>query len=67
MNESKKYAFKLSGGLINYKKPNSEPVINRSWLVAAKSARPEISSTGRSEGVKVTATFQKLRLLMFER
>ncbi|MBE0440628.1 hypothetical protein EI164_00855 [Psychrobacter sp. FME13] len=67
MNESKKYAFKLSVGLINHKKPNSEPVINRSWLVGAKSARPEISSTGRSEIVKVPVTFQKLRPLMFER
>ncbi|MGO3664794.1 MULTISPECIES: hypothetical protein [unclassified Psychrobacter] len=67
VNESKKYAFKLSVGLINHKKPNSEPVITRSWLVGAKSARPEISSTGRSEIVKVPVTFQKLRPLMFER
>lgn len=67
MNELKKCSFKLSCGLINYKKPNSEPVINRSWLVAAKSARPEISSTRRGEVVKVKATLQKLRPLMFER
>ena len=66
MNEPKKYAFKLSVGLINHKKPNSKPVINRSWLVGVKSARLEVSSTGRSEIVKIPITFQKLRPLMFE-
>jgi hypothetical protein len=65
--EPKKYAFKLTVGLINHKKPNSEPVVTRSWLVAAKSGKPEISSTGRSEVVKVSVTFQKLRPLGFER
>lgn len=67
VNEPKKYAFKLSVGLINHKRPNDRPVITRSWLVGAKSAKPEISSTGRSEIVKVPVTFQKLRPLMFER
>ena len=67
VNEPKKYAFKLSVGLINHKKPNDKPVITRSWLVAAKSAKPEIGSTGRSEIIKVPVTFQKLRPMMFER
>lgn len=67
VNEPKKYAFKLSVGLINHKKPNDEPVIMRSWLVGAKNAKPDISSTGRSEIIKVPVTFQKLRPLMFER
>ncbi|MGP5656810.1 hypothetical protein [Psychrobacter celer] len=67
MNESKKYAFKLSVGLINPEKPNSEPVITASWLVGVKSARLEVSSTARSEIVKIPITFQKLRPLMFER
>ena len=67
VNEPKKYAFKLSVGLINHKHPNDKPVITRSWLVGAKSAKPEISSTGRSEVVKIPVTFQKLRPLGFER
>lgn len=67
VNESKKYAFKLSAGLLNPKKPDSKPVIMASWLVGVKSARLEVSSTGRSEIVKIPITFQKLRPLMFER
>lgn len=67
MNETKKYAFKLSVGLINPKKPNSEPLITASWLVGVKSAKIEVSSVSRSEIVKIPITFQKLRPLMFER
>lgn len=67
MNEPKKYAFKLSIGLLSHHKPYREPVIERSWIVGVKSAKPEISSAGRSEIIKVPVTFQKLRPLMFER
>ena len=66
VNESKKYAFKLSVGLLNPKKPDSKPIITASWLVGVKSARLEVSSTGRSEIVKIPITFQKLRPLMFQ-
>lgn len=66
VNESKKYAFKLSVGLLNPKNPNSVPVITASWLVGVKSARLEVSSSARSEIVKIPITFQKLRPLMFQ-
>lgn len=66
MNETKKYAFKLSVGLINPKYPDSEPLITSSWLVGVKSAKIEVSSAARSEIIKIPITFQKLRPLMFE-
>lgn len=67
VNEPRKYAFKLSVGLINPKHPDSEPLITSSWLVGVKSAKTEVSSAARSEIVKIPITFQKLRPLMFER
>jgi len=67
VNEPRKYAFKLTIGLIDHKAPTKPPAVTRSWLVAAKSGRAEISSAGRSEIVKESITLQKLRPLMFER
>lgn len=67
VNEPRNYAFKLSIGLLSHHKPYGAPVIERSWLVGVKSAKPEISSAARSEIVKIPITFQKLRPLMFER
>lgn len=66
VNEPKKYAFKLSVGLIDHNNLSKPPVVQRSWLVGAKSGRAEISSAGRSEVVKHAITVQKLRPLMFE-
>jgi hypothetical protein len=67
VNEPRKYAFKLTIGLINPKAPTKPPVVTRSWLVAAKSGRTEISAAGRSEIVKESITLQKLRPLMYAR
>ncbi|WP_352309101.1 hypothetical protein [Psychrobacter sp. W2-37-MNA-CIBAN-0211] len=66
VNEPKNYAFKLSIGLIDHENPSKPPVVKRSWLVAAKSGRADISAAGRSEIVKHGITIQKLRPLMFE-
>lgn len=63
--EPKKYAFKLTVGLLNQKRPLDKPVISRSWLVGVKSGRATLSSSARSEIVKVDVTFQKLRPLFF--
>lgn len=67
VNEPKKYAFKLTVGLIHNKKNNHISPVARSWIVCVKSGRTEVSSAGRSEIIKDTITFQKLRPPMFER
>lgn len=67
VSEPRKYSFKLTVGLINHKKPNDPPAITRSWIVAAKNGRTEAAATGRSEIVKESITFQKMRPLIFER
>lgn len=67
VNEPKKYAFKLTIGLIHNKKNNHIAPVARSWIVCVKSGRTEVSSAGRSEVIKDTITFQKLRPPMFER
>lgn len=66
VNEPKSYAFKLSIGLIDHENLSQPPVVQRSWLVAAKNGRAEVSATGRSEVVKHAITLQKIRPLMFE-
>lgn len=67
VNEPKKYAFKLTVGLIHNKANNHISPVARSWIVCVKSGRTEVSSAGRSEIIKDTITFQKLRPPMFER
>ncbi|MGP4716890.1 hypothetical protein ACTXGL_09665 [Psychrobacter sp. T6-6] len=67
VNVPKDYCFKLTIGLINHKKPHDPPAVTRSWIVAAKSGRAETGATGRSEVVKESITFQKMRPLIFER
>jgi len=67
VNVPKDYCFKLSIGLFNHKKTYDPPAVARSWIVAAKSGRTEASAIGRSEVVKETITFQKMRPLIFER
>lgn len=61
VNEPKKYAFKLTVGLIHNKKNNHIAPVARSWIVCVKSGRTEVSSASRSEIIKDTITFQKLR------
>lgn len=65
VNEPKKYAFKLTVGLIHNKKNNHIAPVERSWIVCVKSGRTEVSSASRSEIIKDTITFQKLRPDMF--
>ena len=67
VNEPQKYAFKVTIGLIHNKKNNHIAPVARSWIVCAKSGRTEVSSAGRSEIIKETISFQKLRPMMFER
>ena len=67
VNEPKKYAFKLTIGLIHNKKNSHISPVARTWIVGVKSGRTEVSSAGRSEVIKETITFQKLRPPMFER
>ena len=67
VNEPKKYAFKLTIGLIHNKKNSHISPVARTWIVGVKSGRTEVSSAGRSEIIKETITFQKLRPPMFER
>lgn len=66
VNEPQKYAFKLTVALIHNKKNNHIAPVARSWIVGVKSGRTEVSSAGRSEVIKETITFQKLRPSMFE-
>ena len=61
VNEPKKYAFKLTVGLIHNKKNSHIAPVERSWIVCVKSGRTEVSSASRSEIIKDTITFQKLR------
>lgn len=61
VNEPKKYAFKLTVGLIHNKKNSHIAPVARSWIVCVKSGRTEVSSASRSEIIKDTITFQKLR------
>lgn len=65
VNEPKKYAFKLTVGLIHNKKNSGIAPVARSWIVCVKSGRTEVSSASRSEVIKDTITFQKLRPDMF--
>lgn len=67
VNEPRKYSFKLTVGLFNHEKPKDPPAVTRSWIVAAKSGRTEASASARSEIVKESITFQKVRPLFFER
>lgn len=67
VNVPRDYSFRLSIGLFDHNQPYAAPVVKRSWIVAAKSGRAEASATGRSEVVKETITFQKIRPLIFER
>ena len=67
VNEPQKYAFKVTIGLIHNKQNNHIAPVARSWIVCVKSGRTEVSSAGRSEIIKETISFQKLRPMMFER
>lgn len=68
VNEPKKYAFKLSIALLNYKKRASHIApIGKSWLVSVKDGRTEVSAAGRSEVVKETITFQKIMPMLFSK
>ena len=67
VNEPRDYAFKLSIGLFSEKQLTAVAPVSRSWIVGVKSGRTELSSVGRSEVVKATITFQKLRPSMFIR
>lgn len=67
VNVPRDYCFRLSISLFDHTQPYAAPVIKRSWIVAAKSGRTETSATGRSEVIKETITFQKMRPLLFER
>ena len=66
VNEPQKYAFKVTIALIHNKKNNHIAPVARSWIVCVKSGRTEVSSAGRSEIIKETISFQKLRPSMFE-
>lgn len=67
VNEPKKYAFKLTIQLLNHRGTSGTPPLAGSWIVCVKSGRVELSSSGRSEVVKETITFQKLRPTLFDR
>ena len=64
VNEPARYAFKLTVSLLN-PKDTHKTAISKSWLVGVKSASTEVSSSGRSEVVKINVTFQKLRPMLF--
>lgn len=64
VNEPKHYAFKLTVGFINPRSGNKTS-LRKTWLVGALSCSTEASSAGRSEVVKHTVTFVKLRPLLF--
>lgn len=67
VNEPRKYSFKLTVGLFDHKNPYDPPAVTRSWIVAAKGGRTEASASARSEVIKESITFQKIRPLFFER
>ncbi|MCC3344508.1 hypothetical protein [Psychrobacter sanguinis] len=64
VNETMKYAFKITISLLDPKKPRNVAV-EGSWLVGVKAASIEVSATSRSELVQVPVTFEKLRPLSF--
>ncbi len=66
VNEPKQYAFKITISFLNPKNPQ-EIAFSKSWIVGVKSGSTQASSTGRSEIVKHSITFQKLMPSMFER
>lgn len=64
VNETKKYAFKLTISLLDPRNPR-KVALEGSWLVGVKSASIEVSASSRSELVTVPVTFEKLRPLSF--
>ncbi len=65
LNEPKKYAFQISVYVLNPRN-TKEVAFSKSWIVGVKSANTQLNSTGRSEIIKHTITFQKLMPNMFE-
>lgn len=64
VNETKKYAFKLSVALLNPRNPQ-KIAVQGAWIVGVKSANIELSASSRSELVEIPVTFEKLRPLSF--
>ena len=67
VNEPKSYTFKISIAVINHKKHSKTPPIGRSFLVSVKEGSTDLSASSRSELLKETITFQKIRPLIFSR
>lgn len=65
-NEPRKYTFKVSIAVVNHKKHSNTPPIGRAYLVSVKEGGAELSASGRSDVLKETVTFQKIRPLIFK-
>ncbi|MDO4440568.1 MAG: hypothetical protein Q4B81_00110 [Moraxella sp.] len=65
VNEPKKYAFEIIISIFgknarNYQKHDTQPIFEVRHIVCVKEASISVSSTGRSEIIKVNVTFEKL-------
>ena len=65
INEPKKYTFQVAISVIDHRQPSETPAAKYRYLVSAMSSNAEVSSSGRSELLKVNITFQKMRPLLF--
>lgn len=64
VNEPKKYAFSITISFLNPQNP-TQTAFSKSWIVGVKSGNTTADSTGRSEIVKHSITFQKLMPHLF--